>query len=277
MRTGAISCVVAADERAILDDRLVFLRPVVVAGDRARADVHVGTDCRVAEVREMIGLRARPERGLLQLHEISDLCALADDCFRPQMRKRPDRRALCNPRTNDQAEVVDGRHGRRFPNPTMRTWPWISQAEPIRRLSLDDHTWMYHRVGAHLHVGVDVGRGRVDDRDAGGHQFFVLRLSHDSAHFREFRAAVDAPDFRGVVDHERFHRQLPPPIDGNQIRQVELALRVLRRNAPQGVEERREVERIDAAVDFLDLPHLGDASRSSTIRAIRPSVRTIRP
>ena len=195
-----------------------FCDAVVVAGDGAGADVHLRADRRVAEVGQMIGLRARAQRRLLQLHEISDLCAFAHHRLRPQMRKRADRRALCNTRTDDEAEVVDHRPDRRFPSPTMRTWLWISQAAPIRLCpSIDTPGWI--TVSAPISdVGIDVGRGRVDDRDAGGHQFFVLCLSHDSAHFREFRAAVDAPDFRGVVDDERFNRQLPPAVDGNQVR-----------------------------------------------------------
>src|SRR5215813_11252816 len=57
---------VAADERAVLDRRLVFLLAVVVARDRAGADVHLRADRRVAEIREMPGLRAGAEHGLLQ-------------------------------------------------------------------------------------------------------------------------------------------------------------------------------------------------------------------
>ena len=113
---------------------------------------------------------------------------------------------------------------------------------------------MNHRVGADLDVGVDVGRGRVDERDPGGHQLFVLVLSHDPAHFRQFGAAVDAADFLRVVHDQRFHRQLAAAVDGNEIGQVVLALRVLRRDAAKRVEQRRQVERVDAAVDFPDLP-----------------------
>src|ERR1044071_1383768 len=64
---------VAADERPVLDNRGVLLRPVVVAGDRAGADIHPLTDGRIAEVGEVVGLRPRSHRGLLQLHEIADL------------------------------------------------------------------------------------------------------------------------------------------------------------------------------------------------------------
>ena len=42
------------------------------------------------------------------------------------------------------------------------------------RAALEMHTGMDHGVGADRDVGVHVGRGRIHDRDAGGHQFFVL-------------------------------------------------------------------------------------------------------
>ena len=75
------------------------------------------------------------------------------------MRKRSDRRAFCNPRTNDQAEVVD-RHAIgnfRVADANVRL-DLAGRADP--RVSFDDHTRVYHRVGADLDVGVDVGRGR---------------------------------------------------------------------------------------------------------------------
>ena len=60
----------------------------------------------------------------------------------------------------------------------------------------------------------------------------------------------------GLSTSKRFDRQLPPAVDGDQIGQVVLALRVLRRDPAQGVEQRRQVEGIDAAVDFPNLAHL---------------------
>ena len=51
---------------------------VVVARDRAGADVDVLADRRVAEVREMIRLRPSSERRLLQLDEVADVRVFAD-------------------------------------------------------------------------------------------------------------------------------------------------------------------------------------------------------
>ena len=57
---------------------------------------------------------------------------------------------------------------------------------------------------------------------------------------------------RGVVHDDGFDRQLPPAIDGNQVGQIVLALGVPGRDGSQRVEQRCQVERVDAAVDFLD-------------------------
>src|SRR3712207_4397258 len=49
---------VRADEYVVFDDGPMLVSAVVVAGDRAGADVHVPPDARVADVGEVIRLRA---------------------------------------------------------------------------------------------------------------------------------------------------------------------------------------------------------------------------
>src|SRR5688500_1448122 len=49
---------VRADERAVLDPRDVLVRAVVVASDRSGADVDAAADLAVAEVAQVVGLRA---------------------------------------------------------------------------------------------------------------------------------------------------------------------------------------------------------------------------
>src|SRR5688572_856994 len=55
---------IAADEGPILDDGLMLLLAVVVAGDRACPDVDVGPNRRVAKVGEVVGLGAGSHGGL---------------------------------------------------------------------------------------------------------------------------------------------------------------------------------------------------------------------
>ena len=73
MVTGATSARVGADERARADHRAIFAEAVIIAGDRARADVGLGADRGVADVGQMVDLGALADLGLLELDEIADL------------------------------------------------------------------------------------------------------------------------------------------------------------------------------------------------------------
>src|SRR3990170_1621453 len=85
---------VAADEDPVPDHGPVLGEPVVVAGDRPGADVRLPADRRVADVGEVVRLRALPEPALLHLHEIDDPDILADVGLRPQVREGTEHRSL---------------------------------------------------------------------------------------------------------------------------------------------------------------------------------------
>ena len=55
-----------------------FADAVVVAGDRAGADVDLLANRRVAEIGEVVGLRAAAERRVLELDEVADVRVFAD-------------------------------------------------------------------------------------------------------------------------------------------------------------------------------------------------------
>ena len=69
---------IRSDERAVLDDGLVLVHAVVIARDRAGADVRALADRGVAQIRQMVGLRAASQRRFLELDEIADVRAVAD-------------------------------------------------------------------------------------------------------------------------------------------------------------------------------------------------------
>ena len=242
---------VAADERAVLNHRLMLFLPIVVARDGSRPDVHVGADGRIAEVGQVVRLGAGPHRRFLQFDEITDLGAFADIRVGPQMGKRADRRPIGNPRTNDEAKIVNrnpfGQYRVADPDVAVNL---TGRADFC--LPLENHARVNHGVRSDLDVFLDIRRRRIDDGDAGRHQLFVLRLSHDRAYFRELRPAVDAPDLLRILQYQCFHRQLAPPIDRHEVGQVVLPLRVLRRDGAERVEQRGQVKCVDAAVDFLD-------------------------
>src|SRR3989304_5994298 len=63
---------VDADERAVADDRPVLGLSVEVGGHRTGADIDLGTHLGVAEVAEVMLLRAGADRCLLELGEVAD-------------------------------------------------------------------------------------------------------------------------------------------------------------------------------------------------------------
>src|SRR5262245_40114514 len=79
---------VAADEGPALDLRLVLVDAVVVAGDGAGADVDARPDRGVAEVAQVLGLRARAELRLLELDEVADPRLLAHAAVGPPLGQR---------------------------------------------------------------------------------------------------------------------------------------------------------------------------------------------
>ena len=103
-----------------------------------------------------------------------------------------------------------------------------------------------------LDVTVDVSGSGIRDGDAGRHQLFVLALSHQTAHFRQLGLAVDTVDLVGVRRGDRFDGQLPSAIHLQDGRQITFALGTGLRHIAQGREEGRQVEGVDATVDFPD-------------------------
>ena len=69
---------VTANESIIANLRFVLTRAVVVTRDGAGADVGMIADLRIAQVRQVIGFRARTQARILQFHEIADPRILTD-------------------------------------------------------------------------------------------------------------------------------------------------------------------------------------------------------
>jgi hypothetical protein len=67
-----------------------------------------------------------------------------------------------------------------------------------------------------------------------------------------FLTAIDPANFPGLRDQARAHGELPPAIDGDEFGEVELPLGVVRRDAAERLEERGQIEGVDAAVDLAD-------------------------
>ncbi len=169
------------------------------------------------------------------------------------MRERPDARAVRDRGVGDDA-VVEHRHAIADPRVDDADAAVNLAVRPDGRPSLERHPGADDRVRAHLDGGVDVGRRRIFDRHAGRHQFVVLLLSHDSAHFRQLAPAVDAADFVGVRHRHGFDAETPLAVHRDQVGQVVLLLRILRRDGAHRVEEPVEREGINAGIDLADVP-----------------------
>ena len=81
----------------------MLVRAVVIAGYRARADVHAFTNFGVADVSQVIHLAALGYRALLHLDEITDLDVVGEFRTRTQPRERADFTIVARRRTFDVA------------------------------------------------------------------------------------------------------------------------------------------------------------------------------
>src|SRR3546814_65516 len=87
---------VRTHEYIVFDDGAEFIDAVVIAGNRARADIDALADGRVANVREMVGLGCAAQRAFLDLDKIAHMRARPDVGPRTQARIRPDTRFVGN-------------------------------------------------------------------------------------------------------------------------------------------------------------------------------------
>src|SRR5262245_58111631 len=92
---------VAADLYAITDHGRMLFEPIVVADDCASADIGIPAHRDVAEVRQMIWLRAFAEYRLFGLDEVADVDAIGKRCPRSEVSKRADHRVIADLRFRD--------------------------------------------------------------------------------------------------------------------------------------------------------------------------------
>ena len=90
---GATSTTVAADVGVGADRRAVLVRAVVVGGDAAGAVVDALADVGIADVGEVVRLRARRQRRCLDLDEVADVDVGAEHRAAAQAAERADDRA----------------------------------------------------------------------------------------------------------------------------------------------------------------------------------------
>ena len=196
---------IRADERARADVRVVLVEAVVVAKDRARADVGAGADAAIAEIGQMIGLGALLDRDLLDLDEIADMHVLGEIGARPQPRKRADARAFADAGALDMAVGLDL-------GAILDGDAWAE--EDVR---LDHHVAADDRVEGHI------DRVGIDQRRAVRHQARAGPALVDGFGLRQLSTRVDAEHLVFRTRHDGgLQSARPGDLDG--IRQVVFAL-----------------------------------------------------
>src|SRR5262245_2853253 len=225
---------------------------VVVAGDRAGADVDAFTDGRVPDVGQVRHLRPAADRRLLQLDEVTNLRLGADVGQRPQMAERAERRRLFDRRLADHAirqqrdAVGEARraHLRARADDTFAA---------DRGLPLDRDVRIDRRIRADRDGVLDVRAGRVEDRHAALHQPVEDQSAVDGRDRRELLAIVYAGGFGGIRSDDRFDLRTGPGQNPDDVGQVVLALIVVRAHLVEGGPEPRGGEAIHGGVDLGDL------------------------
>src|SRR5687767_5408388 len=79
---------IATDLNAIADFAFIFLKSIIVAGDRASADIAIAAYRHITEISKMISLGAIAEPGFFSFHEIADMNVAAQVRAGTQMGKR---------------------------------------------------------------------------------------------------------------------------------------------------------------------------------------------
>ena len=131
---------VRADKRALADNRAELVKAVVIAGDRAGADIGAGADVAVAEIGEVVGLGPGAEPGRLDLDEIADMHVALEHRAGTQPRVRADDRALGDRRAVEMRERADADVVARRVTPGPKTtFGSTTTSRPSTRVGREKH------------------------------------------------------------------------------------------------------------------------------------------
>ena len=227
----------------------MFVVPVPVGCDVRRADVRALADARVADVGQVRHLGVGCDVAVLHLDVGADDHVVGERRAGTDPRERPDgdvalERGAFDDREPDRRAVADGR--------VADLHAGSDPAVPAdARVALDRRVRADRGLGADRDADVDVGRVRVEQRDAVGHVHRVDPLAHDAGHRREPAARVEAHHAAGV-DGDRGDRRAFVEQDREHAIQVELALAIV------VADGREHPEEVLAAEDRREQPHLAD-------------------
>src|SRR5881397_2052724 len=223
---------VHADEGTVADLGAVLVHPVEVGRNRTGADVGVGAQVGVAEVRDVRHAAARSDLRAHELGKAADVHVLGDLGAGPELGERAAVGAVADPRVLYVYVRAD-----------------VALGADVG-VALEHGEWFDDRVLADGHRGVDERRRRIDDRDALAHALLEQAAAQHLGRLRQVDAVVDPHRLRGIVELDHRHR----PKVAENVGQVELAGAVVVGDLLQLVREPAAVEAVEADVDLV---HLG--------------------
>ena len=153
------------DEGPIADFGPMLGRTIIIAGDRARPDIGILADLRVADIGEMVRLRAGADRARLHLDEIADVDVFGQLRARSEPRVRTDAAVAADVRLLEVAERLD---------PGARVDAHVAEhaVRAERHAVAQDHVALeyavdiYRDVAPALELPANVDAGGIGERDA---------------------------------------------------------------------------------------------------------------
>ena len=119
--------------------------------------------------------------------------------------------------------------------------------------ALDEDVGIEHGVRADRDRVVHVGRGRIEDGDALGHQPVQRQPALDGGDLRELLAVVHAQRLGGITDRHALDPATRARQQLDHVGEVQLALVVVRAELAERGPQALRVEAVDAGVDLVDL------------------------
>ena len=195
-------------------------------------------------------LGARADVGVLRLDEAADLALRPESRPGSQVGEGPDGGAGPDLRElglgpHDARTVTDLDVGQRRVGTDDAVAADRAGAEDLRAGAHDG-------VGPDRHVGVEPRRRRVDDDRAVAHGLLDGAAVELGAETGQLHLVVDTLGLPEVGDEVRAHPETAPAGDGDDVREVLLALRVVGAHLGEGFAQDRRVERVEATVDLAD-------------------------
>ena len=243
---------VAADEDVILDHRLLFANPVVIARDGSGADIDPSTDSRIAEIAQMVRLRTFTQLRLLHLHKVAHLGVLPHHGSGTEVCEGTDDRAFFKLGFSKHATVANQdpivEHAVRQANMRVDDAILADAGRSFQRdMGVND------RIRPDRHIGVDPGTHRIMKGHARFEPLQVDLAPRYLLGHRQLPAGIDPQPLIGIPKGQG--RDTKPALLGHadQIGEVIFGPRIFPLQLVQRFKQEPGVHHIGPHVDLAEL------------------------